>query len=586
VKRISALILLFVFFAAGGTFSAQAQYHEKQPDNSAELISTSIVISQVYGGGGNSGAQFTHDFVELFNRGSQPVSLNGWSTQYASSTGTEFLVTPLSNVTLQPGQYYLIQYASNGAIGSALPTPDRIAPAVTNQAGNTFIPNLSSTNGKVALVNSITQLPASTCPVDASIIDFYGYGTANCSEGTAGATLSNTTAAFRAGGGCTDTDSNSADFSNAAPAPRNTATATNACNTGGSLQASGNATPNTVPPGSATLMRVTVIPATTPPSTGIAVVANLTQLGGSATQTFFDDGTNGDTTAGDNIFSFNYTVPAATTGGVKIVNVTVTDAQARSVNPMFNVTVQAAPPNDDPLLLGNPTNATTNTANENNYLMVKPQYTLSYNRSRAIANWVGWRIDSSWLGTAPRQDDFRADTDLPAGWYRVQDGDYSGSGFDRGHMVASADRTRSIPDNSATFLMTNIIPQLPANNQGPWADFEDYLRTLVNAGNELYIFSGGHGSAGTIAGGQIAVPAVTWKVVLVIPNGDNDLSRIDKSVRAIAIVIPNQAPVGTSDPWRQYRKTIKYVEGLTGYDFFSLLPANTQQLLKQKRDRQ
>src|SRR5207248_6889700 len=139
---------------------------------------------------------------------------------------------------------------------------------------------------------------------------------------------------------------------------------------------------------------------------------------------------------------------------VHVVSAVAADAQARSVPLQQNVTVSGVLPDEDPLTFGNPSNATANVANENNYLMVKPQYTLSYNRSKGTPNWVAWRLDSSWIGGAPRQDDYRPDPALPAGWYQVQANDYSGSGYERGHMCPSGDRTRSVADNSATFLMT------------------------------------------------------------------------------------------------------------------------------------
>ena len=193
---------------------------------------------------------------------------------------------------------------SGGANGSALPTPDLLAPPVT-VGGNTFVPNLSGTTGKLALVNTTTQLPASSCPVSASIVDMIGYGaSASCSEGTRASDLSNTTAAKRNGGGCTDTDNNNADFAIGAPTPRNTASPASTCNLGAILQAGIQASPNVVSPGGNMLLTVTVIPATTPPSTGITVMGNLAQIGGAASQTFFDNGTNGDVTAGDNVFSF------------------------------------------------------------------------------------------------------------------------------------------------------------------------------------------------------------------------------------------------------------------------------------------
>jgi endonuclease G len=578
-----SIVLLALWGFSG--FTPFAQIENKS--EAAAMVSPNIVISQLYGGGGLSAGLYTHDFVELFNRGSEPVNLSGWSTQYASSGGTEFLVTPLPNVSLQPGQYFLIQYASNGANGAALPTPDFIAPNVTNNSGNTFIPNLSSSTGKLALVNSTTRLPASICPVDASIVDLLGFGSsASCFEGTKTADLSVSKAAVRNGAGCTDTDNNNADFSIIAPTPRNTASAVNSCNFGATLQAGISANPITASPGGTILFTVSVIPATTPPSTGITVVGNLSEIGGSASQAFFDDGTNGDATANDNVFSYRATIPAGTAGGTYNVTAIASDAQARTVNLSQNFNINAPLPNDNPLLFGNPSNATPDIANENNYLMIKPQYQLSYNRSRATANWVAWRLDSSWIGGADRQDDFRPDPDLPAGWYQVTDNDYSNAGYDRGHMTPSGDRTRSIPDNSATFLMTNIVPQLSANNQGPWNDFENYLRTLAQNGQEIYIIAGVQGNAGTIAQGKIVVPQFTWKVVLVLPNGNNDLKRANKATRAFGIIVPNQPPVNQGAPWRNFRVTVDAVEYLTGYDFFSLIPKNTQELIERKRDRQ
>lgn len=193
-----------------------------------EAVSTNVVISQVYGGGGNTGAPFKNDFIELFNRGTTTVSLTGMSVQYASATGAgNFSSNPVTALSgsLAPGQYYLVQQ-SGGATGAPLPAPD-----VTGTA------NMSATAGKVALVNSTSGLacngssgqPCSAAQL-ALIVDLVGYGNANFFEGSAAApTLSNTNAGFRAGNGCTDTDNNVADFAAATAAPRNTATALNPC---------------------------------------------------------------------------------------------------------------------------------------------------------------------------------------------------------------------------------------------------------------------------------------------------------------------------------------------------------------------
>lgn len=208
----------------------------------AHASTNGVVISQVYGGGGNSGATLKNDFIELLNAGSNPVSLNGWSVQYASATGTSWQVTNLSNFTLQPGQYYLIQQAAGTGGTTALPTADAIGTIA-----------MSGTAGKVALVNATTALTGAAT-TSASVIDYVGFGTtANAFEGSAAAPApSNTVAIVRGATGCTDTDKNSVDFSTSAPAPRNTATALTTCNGGTpapisapiyQIQGSGNVSP-------------------------------------------------------------------------------------------------------------------------------------------------------------------------------------------------------------------------------------------------------------------------------------------------------------------------------------------------------
>lgn len=583
--------LLLVLFVVGCGFGISAFFRQQAQEAKAletPEVSNNMVISQAFGAGGATGtpnAPYRYDFVELFNRGNSPISLNGWSLQYASATGSNWITTNLTNTTVAPGQYYLIQFASDGTVGADLPTPDLIAPLTSGG----FLLNLSRTTGKLALVNSTTQLPASTCPSDATIVDFLGYGdTASCFEGTRTANLSLTTAAIRNGNGCVDTDSNVNDFTLGAPNPRNSATPTNSCGiSGNSLSAFGSSAPSTVAQGATSLLTVTVTPATTPASTGITVNCNLSAIAGANPQTFFDNGSNGDVTANDNIFSYLATVPTGTTNGTKVFTCAVADAQARTANTNISLNVQPTQTPEEHILMGNPSNATAVITNESNYLLTKPQYSLSYSRSKGTANWVSWRLDSTWIGTAPRQDDFRPDPALPAGWYQVTGVDYSGSGFDRGHLRPSGDTTRSIPDNSATFLMTNMMPQLAANNQGPWEDFESYLRTLANSGNEIYIISGPDGNVGTIAAGRVTVPRVTWKVALVLPNGSNDVSRVNKYTRTIAIVVPNQVgQVNINDPWRRYRTSVDAVEALTGYNFFSNVGVQTQYLIERRIDNQ
>ena len=179
------------------------------------MAASNVVISQVYGGGGNSGATLTNDFIELHNRTAAPIDLTGWSVQYASVTGTTWQVTALTG-TIAAGGYYLVQEAAGTGGTVNLPTPDATGSIA-----------MSGTNGKVVLVASSATL-SGACP--SGLIDVVGYGpTASCSETTPTPLTSNTTAAVRLNNGCTDTDNNSADFAIAAPTPRNSASAADTC---------------------------------------------------------------------------------------------------------------------------------------------------------------------------------------------------------------------------------------------------------------------------------------------------------------------------------------------------------------------
>jgi endonuclease G, mitochondrial len=245
------------------------------------------------------------------------------------------------------------------------------------------------------------------------------------------------------------------------------------------------------------------------------------------------------------------------------------------------------------LLMGNPSSATNSMQNPSNYLMLKPQYALSYNRERSIPNWASWQLNDRWLGAAKRQDDFRQDSSLPQGWYRVRPSDYAKSGFDKGHVVSSEDRGRSDLDNSATFFMTNMVPQAPDNNRVVWSQFEAACRSLLKQGKELYIVAGSSGFGGigsngpqSVLNNNVVVPAVIWKVVLVLDRPGTQPKDITAAMsRTIAIVVPNQQGV-KSKPWKDYVTSVDEVEKLTGYDFFRNIPEPVQKIIEAKVDRQ
>lgn len=351
----------------------------------------------------------------------------------------------------------------------------------------------------------------------------------------------------------------------------------------------GSASPSSVQPGGSSLLTFTVLPGTLPTSTGIVVTGDLSSIGGSSTQVFTDNGSNN--------FSFPVTVPGNATEGLKTFPITIADAQSRTGTGSISLTVLVNVSHTpfEHRIMGDP--STAGATDQNDWLIARNQYVVGYNCGKGIANWVAWHIDASWLGSANRTDNYRADTSLPPGCYQVQGSDYSGNvnngGFDRGHMVPSGDRTNSVNDNDATFLMTNFIPQAPQNNQGPWNNMENYIRGEITAGNEVYTWMGGAGQGGiglngfanTVANGHVVVPAYVWRVVMVLPVGSNDLSRVDANTRVFAVLTPNvQNANGLNTNWMTYICPVSKIEQLTGLNFFQNVPAATAAVLKQKID--
>ena len=236
--------------------------------------------------------------------------------------------------------------------------------------------------------------------------------------------------------------------------------------------------------------------------------------------------------------------------------------------------------NDGNLLLGNPTNAATD---PDNFLIERPQYTMSYNRSKGEANWVAWHIDAQDLGKEDRGN-FRPDPALPKEW-QIGPNDYRNSGYDRGHICPSGDRTASREDNDATFYMSNMLPQTAELNRAVWADAENAIRDIVREGNEVYVIAGGSGKKTTIAEGKVVVPQICWKVALILPAGQNDLKRINANTRVLTLAMPNVAEQKLKDgDWRQYIVTTKKLSDAIKMDFFPALPKALQTALEDKKD--
>jgi len=212
------------------------------------------------------------------------------------------------------------------------------------------------------------------------------------------------------------------------------------------------------------------------------------------------------------------------------------------------------------------------------YLLDRVYWVASYNNHRRVPNWVAWRVILADLGSTPRKDSFRPDALLPDVFYKVTATDYRNSGYDRGHLCPSADRTSSVEANAATFLMSNMNPQTPSLNQGVWALFEDFTRSLVKQGKEVQVIAGGVFSETTVViGPLVAVPAASFKVVVVLEPGQGP-SDITASTLIYSIVVPNANNVPR--PWAQYLVSVDDVEAQSGYDLLRSIPDAVENIVE------
>ena len=619
-----------------------------------------VVISQVYGGGGNSGATYTNDFIELYNAGATAVSLSGWSVQYASSAGTAWTPTALSG-TIEPGRYYLVQEGAGAGGTTPLPTPDA--------SGGIM---MSGTSAKVALVRSTTALTGTGCPIAAMVEDFVGYGTAaNCFEGSAPTTtLGNTTAALRRDDGRKDDNDNAGDFATGAPAPRNSSNgggpvagpvvavavtpATTSVAAGSAVQlaargtdAAGNAssttftwassntaatvsptglvngvaasaTPVTItatsangvsgtatvtvnPPGATTITRVTFSTTTNSLPVGFQGQLFATAFSGpgagdtvpqtrtarvyeSATPTLatIDPATGVFTATGAGTVRFRVTY-TPNDGGPAFT------AEGGAVTVEVPVAADSATTYGNNLEFGAP----GVTGGNDNFLVRRRQFASSYNASRGQPNWVSYEYDARQSGGEDRCNCFTTDPlVVAAGLPAITTADYVGSGYSRGHMARSADRTRTNVENAATFYLSNIVPQIQDQNGGPWATLENLLGDSTRAGRAVYVVAGPQFNTPNALrylnnAGKVAIPDSTWKVALVVgrdpatglPRRVTDLTSWDDlaGVSVIAVMMPNISTAqGLNSDWRAYLRTVDQVEAVTDFDVLSLLQAPYQ----------
>lgn len=213
-----------------------------------------------------------------------------------------------------------------------------------------------------------------------------------------------------------------------------------------------------------------------------------------------------------------------------------------------------------------------NTAND--HLISRRTYATSHNCVEGQPNWVSWNLNKTHYGDAPRSTTFTTDQTLPGGCYRVTTSDYTNSGYSRGHMTRSEERTWSSADNKETFIMTNIVPQMQDMNGGPWYKLEQFCQDLAqNQNKELYVISGPIGDKGTLKNeGKVVIPTYTFKIIVIMPYGQG-LANVtaNSSIQVIAVKMPNVSGISTQ-PWTAYKTTVNDIENLTKYDFLAKLP--------------
>lgn len=216
------------------------------------------------------------------------------------------------------------------------------------------------------------------------------------------------------------------------------------------------------------------------------------------------------------------------------------------------------------------------------YIIERPQYVISYNHQKGSPNWVSWNLERKWYGEVERfSGRFITDKSLPDGFINIKHNDYTHSGYDRGHLVRSEERTATDEDNKSTFIITNIIPQTPDLNRGVWLDLEYHCEDLCKEQNkELYVIAGGiyHSGRTLKDEGKVEIPDECFKIIVVLDK-DEGLYDINIDDEIIAVIMPNIEGIRSHD-WEQYVTNVDDIESSTGYDFLALIPDNIENKLE------
>ncbi|TAE22017.1 MAG: DNA/RNA non-specific endonuclease [Candidatus Kapaibacterium sp.] len=220
------------------------------------------------------------------------------------------------------------------------------------------------------------------------------------------------------------------------------------------------------------------------------------------------------------------------------------------------------------------------------FLLIRKQYALQYNGTKNIPDWVSSNLHAEDFGDVERkQGQFMPDPDLPPQFYRVKHQDYSNTGFDRGHMVRSEERTATRADNDATFYTTNLLPQLHSLNAGPWLRLEEFCQFLATRrSKELYIICGGIFDKNYPTIGKrsnIAVPKTCYKIIVVLERGQG-AKDVNENTTVIAAIMPNIEGL-KSEQWRQFQTTVDDIEQQTGIDFLTAVPEKIQKVIESRK---
>jgi endonuclease G len=234
------------------------------------------------------------------------------------------------------------------------------------------------------------------------------------------------------------------------------------------------------------------------------------------------------------------------------------------------------------LALGMPSDARRD--KDDDFLLVRNGYVLSYNATRSSLNWVSWAVQESDLGPAERGDPFRPDPTLPARFYVPRNKDFKLPGYSRGHMVRSGERTATQRENDKTFVFPNMLVQAQNNNAGPWNAFENFYRDEVKKGYTAQVIAGGVFGEAPVPKRGVDVPSDTWKIVALLRPGQT-IDQIDDKTRIVAISVPNNNDtVKVEQSWERYRTSIGAIEAKTGLRFLDHLPPGMADYFRNRID--